>query len=291
MGRIFIGTEALASGAVTRHELARWHLRIYPDVYCPKRLELSLKDRIYAAWLWSRRRAVIGGLSAAAMQGAPWIDDDIPIELIWNNGRAPDGLLVRNDTLAADEVDRFGRLPVTNCARTAFDLGRRLPRDDAVARIDALMWAQRFARDDVVSLATRYPRARGLKALRVAVPLIDAGAASPKETWLRLLLIDNGYHSLTTQIPVFDREGLIGVADMGWPELRIAVEYDGDYHRTNRRRYVMDQRKLRRLGALGWIVVRVIAEDDEADILARVEQARRRREIELTQTPTRTFAA
>ncbi|KUI39438.1 hypothetical protein [Mycobacterium sp. GA-2829] len=291
MGTIFIGTEALANGAVTRYELARWHVRIYPDVYCPKQTEPSLKDRIYAAWLWSRRRAVIGGLSAAAMQGAPWVDDDIPIELIWNNTHAPDGLVVRNDTLAADEIDRFGRIPVTSCARTAFDLGRRLPRDDAVARLDALMWARRFPVDDVWSLAQRYPRARGLKGLRVALPLIDAGAASPKETWLRLLLIDNGYHSLRTQIPVYDHLGLIGVSDMGWPELRIAIEYDGEYHQTSRRRYVMDQRKLRRLAALGWIVVQVIAEDDEADILARVAAARRVRETEATQGLTRTTAA
>ncbi|BBY19589.1 hypothetical protein MLIT_51810 [Mycolicibacterium litorale] len=288
---MFIGTEALASGAVTRHELARWHRRIYPDVYCAKRTELSLKDRIYGAWLWSGRRAVVAGLSAAAMQGAPWIDDDIPIELIWNNSHAPEGLVVRNDTLAADEVERFGRLPVTTCARTAFDLGRRLQRDAAVARLDALMWARRFAVGDVHALAARYPRARGLKALRMAMPLVDGGAASPRETWLRLLLTDNGYDNLITQIPIFDRHGLIGVADMGWPELKIAVEYDGDYHRTDRRRYVMDQRKLRRLEALGWIVIRVIAEDDVADVLARVDRARKLRHTELTQGVSRTFAA
>jgi hypothetical protein len=205
--------------------------------------------------------------------------------------KPPEGLIVRNDTLAADEVDRFGRLPVTNCGRTAFDLGRRLSRDDAVARLDALMWARRFRVDDVWSLAERYPRARGLKGLRVALPLIDAGAASPKETWLRLLLIDNGFPPPPTQIPVFDREGLIGVSDMGWPELKIVVEYDGDYHRTNRRRYVMDQRKLRRLAAMGWIVIRVIAEDEEADILARVGQARSVREAELVQVASRSFAA
>uniref|UniRef100_A0A5Q5CM21 DUF559 domain-containing protein n=1 Tax=Mycobacterium sp. (strain JLS) TaxID=164757 RepID=A0A5Q5CM21_MYCSJ len=101
----------------------------------------------------------------------------------------------------------------------------------------------------------------------------------------------HGYDSLTTQIPVFDHRGLIGVSDMGCSELRIAVEYDGDYHRTNRRRYVMDQRKLRRLAALGWIVVRVIAEDDEADILARVGHARRVREAEVSQGASRTLAA
>lgn len=293
MGRIFIGSEALASGAVTRHELARWHERMFPDVYYPKRSEPSLRDRIYGAWLWSRRRAVIAGVAASAMQGAPWVDDDIAIEMIWNNSHPPEGLIVRNDTIAADEIDRFGRLPVTTCARTAFDLGRRLDRHEAVARLDALMWSRRFDISAVSSLARRYPRARGLKALRTALPLVDGGAASPRETWLRLLLVDAGFPAPQTQIPIYDQRGLIGVADLGWRELEIAVEYDGDYHRTDRRRYVKDQRKLRRLSALGWTVIQVIAEDREADILARVRAAwrARRREMEPTQHPTRTFAA
>lgn len=277
MGRIFIGSEALASGAVTRHQLTRWHRRMYPDVYFDKQMAPSLRDRIYGAWLWSGRRAVIGGLSAAAMQGAPWIADDAPVELIWKNEHPPAGLVVRNDTLAGDEVEHFGRLPVTTCARTAFDLGRRLGRDAAVARLDALAWARFLKVDDVWSLAARYPSARGMKALRIALPLVDGGAASPKETWLRLLLIDNGYPKPQTQISVHDARGLIGVADMGWPELEIAVEYDGGYHQTSRKRYVMDQRKQRRLEALGWILIRVIAEDSEADILARVAEAWRRR--------------
>ncbi len=33
---------------------------------------------------------------------------------------------------------------------------------------------------------------------------MDAGAQSPKETWLRLLLIDAGFPRPQTQIPVFD---------------------------------------------------------------------------------------
>lgn len=78
---------------------------------------------------------------------------------------------------------------------------------------------------------------------------------------------------------MYDERGLIGVADMGWRHLQIAVEYDGEYHQTNRRRYVMDQRKQRRLEAIGWILVRVIAEDGEADIVARVAEAWRRRGV------------
>jgi hypothetical protein len=293
MGKVFIGSEALARGTVSRHELARRHTRMFPDVYHVRGLTPSLNDRIYGAWLWSRRRAVIGGLSAAAMLGAPWIADDIPIELVWDNTHPPAGIVTRNDTLAPDEVERFGRLPVTTCARTAFDLGRRLDRDEAVARLDALAWARRFDPQDVWSLAARYPRARGRSALRIALPLVDGGAGSPRETWLRLLLIDNGYPAPETQIPIYDQDGLIGVSDMGWRRLQIAVEYDGDYHRTDRRRYVKDQRKLRRLRALGWDVVQVIAEDSVADVRERVGQAwrRRGRQTEATQDSSRTSAA
>jgi hypothetical protein len=277
MGRVFIGSEALASGAVTRYELQRWHRRMFPDVYHPTEQVPSLRDRIYGAWLWSKRRAVVAGVAASAMWGADWVDADVPIELVWNNGRPPEGLVVRNDTLADDEVDRVGRLPVTAPARTAFDLARRLPRDEALTRIDSLMWSCRFSIEDVLLLAKRHPRARGLDALRTALPLVDAGAASPKETWLRLLLIDAGYPTPETQLPVYDADGLIGVVDMGWEALRVAVEYDGDHHRSNRRQYVRDQRRMRRLEAAGWIVIRVIAEDSVEDILGRVADAWRRR--------------
>jgi very-short-patch-repair endonuclease len=57
----------------------------------------------------------------------------------------------------------------------------------------------------------------------------------------------------------------------------VAVEYDGDHHRTDRRQYARDQRRLRRLEELGWIVIRVIAEDKPEDVLRRVRAALRRR--------------
>lgn len=53
----------------------------------------------------------------------------------------------------------------------------------------------------------------------------------------------------------------------------VAVEYDGDHHRKDRKQYVKDIARLRMLEALGWIVIRVIAEDDPHDWLARVEAA------------------
>jgi hypothetical protein len=47
--RVFIGSEAVAAGLVTKYGLATEYQRVMPDVYAPKG-ELSLRDRTLAAW-------------------------------------------------------------------------------------------------------------------------------------------------------------------------------------------------------------------------------------------------
>lgn len=163
---------------------------------------------------------------------------------------------------------------VTTRARTAFDLGRHLERDEAVARLDALMRASPFSEEDVLLLAKRYRGARGLKSLRTALPLVDGGAASPRETWLRLLYIDAGLPRPTTQIPIVEGRGrLVRMADMGWEDFMVVSEYDGDQHRTSRSQYTKDIRALRKARRLGWIVNQVIKEDRPAEIIERSRTA------------------
>ncbi|BBX72367.1 hypothetical protein MSHI_02730 [Mycobacterium shinjukuense] len=123
----FIGSEALAAGLVSWHELGKYYLAIMPNVYLDKRLKPSLRQRIYAAWLWSGRNGVIAGASAAALWGAKWVDEQAPVELIWRNARALKGVKTRDELLLDCEVQRLDRLPVTTIERTAFDLGRRPP--------------------------------------------------------------------------------------------------------------------------------------------------------------------
>jgi hypothetical protein len=172
-----------------------------------------------------------------------------------------------------DEITRVAGLPVTTVARTAYDLGRHLPRAQAIARMDALMHATPFSVEDVLLMAKLHPGARGLRRLRAALPLVDGGAASPKETWLRLLLIDADLPVPTTQIPVLDGSFPVAFVDMGWQKYKVAVEYDGDHHRSDRRQYAKDQRRLRKLEGMGWIVIRVIAEDKPDDVVERVRVA------------------
>ena len=164
-------------------------------------------------------------------------------------------------------------MPVTTRARTAFDLGRYLPRGEAIARLDSLMHSQLFSMEDVLLLAKRYRGARGLNGLRAALPIVD-GAASLQETWLRLLYIDAGLPRPTTQIPIIEGRGrLVRMADMGWEEFMVVSEYDGEHHQTSRPQYVKDIKSLRRARALGWIVEQVVKEDRPAEIIERARRA------------------
>ena len=273
MSDVFIGSEAVLLGKLTPYELRSRFRSIYPDVYLAGYAVPSLQQRSEAAWLWSGRRGVLAGLAAAALHGSKWIDVDEPVELVWRNPHPPAGVITRNHRLDDDEITHAARLPVTTPARTAYDLGRLLPRSNAVTRLDALMQATPYSAEDVLVLAKRYPGARGLRQLRAVLPLVDGGSASPKESWLRMLLLDAGLPRPTTQIPVHESWRLIGILDMGWIKYKVVVEYDGDQHRTDRRQYVRDQKRLRDLEAVGWIVVRVIAEDRPGDVIRRVRQA------------------
>jgi len=277
MSDVFIGSEAVLQGSLTPYQLRSRFRWIYPDVYLADYSLPSLRQRSEAAWLWSGRRGVVAGLAAAALHGSSWIDDDEHVELIWRNPHPPAGIITRSQQLDDDEITRVARVPVTTPARTAYDLGRLLPRGGAVARLDALRRASPFSVEDVLLLAKRYRGARGLQQLRAVLPLVDGGAASPKETWLRLLLINAGLPTPTTQIPVHENRRLFGVLDMGWEKYKVAVEYDGDHHRTNRQQYAKDQWRQRKLEALGWVVLRVIADDGPADVVRRVRAALARR--------------
>lgn len=269
----FIGAEALDIGAVHRYALLTRFRSVYPGVYLPRELTPSFRQRAEAAWLWSRRGGVLSGLTAARLYGARWIDDAAPIELIWSNARPPAGIRVFKEQLTDDERGLWASLPVTTVARTAYDIGRRGPLREAVARLDALGNAAAFSAGAVDELALAHRGARGVRQLRTALTLHDAGAQSPQETWLRLLLLDAGFAKPQTQIPVWVGGRVKYYLDMGWEDLKIAVEYDGEHHRTDRSQFTRDIVRLEELADLGWIVIRIAAGTPRHEIVARLHRA------------------
>jgi very-short-patch-repair endonuclease len=275
----FIGREALFEGRVTVHQLRTQYQLLLPDIYLAGDEAPDLRQRTVAAWLWSHRQGVVAGRAAAALHGTKWIDDNELVDLVWSQARPPDGVRTSSPRLPRNEFQNLDGIRVTTPARTAFDIGRQHPSRPltwrTVADLDALTAATGINAEEIAALAERHPGARGIRKVRQALAAMDRGAQSPQETRVRLLLIDAGLPRLTTQIPVFDHvERRWYYVDMGWEDLKVGVEYEGDYHRTDRARYVKDIKKRDALTRLGWRVVWVLNEDHDNDILRRARQAR-----------------
>jgi hypothetical protein len=58
---------------------------------------------------------------------------------------------------------------------------------------------------------------------------------------------------------VFDADGLVARLDFAYPDLKIALEYDGLWH-GDRCAFLDDRRRLNRLNAAGGVVIHVTLE-------------------------------
>ena len=271
----FVGTEAIAAGELTRGAL-RWnHTAIHPNIYLPNGAHRTVSTYATAAWLWSRRKGVIAGRAAAALYGVPWIEDTAPIELIVKHGRPRPGVVIRTERIAPDEVGTVATLPVTTPARTALDLARRLPRDAAVAHLDALAALTHATPAEVFDLADRYPRTPGIRQARDSISRMDGGARSPRETRLRLLVVDAGMPTPQTDIAVADEhwEGAIAI---GWQRWKVCLEIL-DEPTTNPSHAVQATARYELLQRLGWLCISVAPTLTTSSIIQRVRMALRQR--------------
>ena len=283
----FIGSEALAEGRLTRHRLRTRYDAIHPDVYVGKGVRLTAPSRAIAAWLWTGREGAAAGQSAAALLGAKWVDDDAPAQVLHANRRAPrsddhgsvrQGIECWSDRFEHDEVQPIRGVTVTTPARTALDLACRLPVEDAVVAIDALARATGLDMADVVLLADRYRGRRSIRRALFALGLVDPGAESPQETRLRLLYIRAGFPRPETQIRVRDEYGyLTAVLDMGWRDVMVAADYEGEHHRLSRRTFNNDIRRHAVVTELGWDDMRITVEDTDHVVVERARRAFERR--------------
>ncbi len=274
----FLSAEVLAVKAIPERVMRTLYQPVYPGVYVPWGISLSARQRAVAAWLWSRRRAVVAGNSAAAQLGAKWVSRDLDAELVYGNHKTPPKLVVHNDALTSDEVTRVDGIAVTSPARTAFDIGRRTrSRLAGVQRLDALANTTGIGAADVEAVIAAHPGARDLNRLRRVLPLVDSGAESHQESRTRLALIDAGLPWPQTQIEVRDEYGgFVGRVDMGYRELKVGIEYDGPQHWTDPKQRQRDIDRQVALAEQGWVIIRVSAEllrYRKATLIGRVEDA------------------
>ena len=190
------------------------------------------------------------------------------------------GVVAHHVIIDERDLTTIGRLPITSPARTWCDLAASgLQRHEVAAAGDRILWQRDplGTISDLRATLARYEGRRGTKLMRDVLPILSDGSDSRRETWLRVLILDAGLPTPTVQAEVANSRGhVIGHCDLGWPELRIGAEYEGDHHRTDRKQWNYDIRRYRDMEAAGWIIIRISAAD-LVDARARADLVQRLR--------------
>ncbi len=273
---VFVGSHAVSEGYLTRTQLRqRSYRRLVHGVYADPGLPHDHMLVARGVALLLPPGTAIGGMSAAAFLGAAVAAPRDPVAVVrpaaveW---KGPQGVRVHRGELGPRDVVVIDDVPVTDAARTAWDVAAWEPLGTAVATLDAMLRAQVIDVPTLVAQAAGGSGRWGVTKVRRAALLVDPRAASPPESRLRVALAMAGLH-LEPQCPV-SVDGWEAHVDLGDPEVRVAVEYEGEYHFVGSK-IEQDDVRYARLEAAGWIVIRVSARDlhDLDGVVRRVQQA------------------
>ncbi|MFD4991569.1 hypothetical protein ACFWH7_13520 [Cellulosimicrobium cellulans] len=174
-------------------------------------------------------------------------------------------------------------LPVTSAAQTWLHLSHALLPDDVVVLADAMTRRKAPATTvrELRQLMDATYKMRGIVRCREAIDLVRPGTDSSMETRTRLLLVQAGLPCPQVNAPAYGDAGrFLALPDLSYPELRIAIEYDGDVHRTDPATWRRDVERRQRLEDAGWIIVTATADDVlrfPERLVRRVRAARGRR--------------
>jgi very-short-patch-repair endonuclease len=281
----FRGSEAVAAGLVTPAVLRGPRFqRLFPDVYVAAWRELDLTLRSMAAYLLVAGRGVLAGYSAAELLRASCGPPGAPATVLMipgrQRGRCP-GLVVRRGQLHPTETTWRRGCRLTTPVRTAFDLARWAPTlVEKIVAVDALAYRHKFGVEAVRELARRYFGVNGSAELPRVLALANPLAESPMETRIRLALVLAGLPAPAVQHRVqgFGRSHRL---DLAYPEVMLAIEYDGaDHLDPGRARNDLEREAV--LTRLGWTILRFDAATvlrDPARVVAVVRAELRRRGV------------
>ncbi|WP_155375745.1 DUF559 domain-containing protein [Catellatospora vulcania] len=277
VGRIFRRSDVLRHGLLTAHQVrsSAW-TRLRYDVYADSRLPRDHDMACRAALMGLPSDAVVAGPSAAyrhGVQHAATFHDDVHVithpkaAMLRRRGvRFHETVLDPDETI---EVD--GHL-CTTPLRTAWDLAGWFDVVRAVTVIDSLLGSGLVQPDQLSELARERQGRRGSALARRAFELADGRAQSPPEFQLRVRVVLAGLPRPQAQLAVPVR-GRVLHPDLAWPEYRVAVEYDGEWHHDPDQ-FHLDRRRLNLLVAEGWIVLHVTSRRLRADLPAVLTEIR-----------------
>lgn len=223
--------------------------------------------QLSAAWLAVGPDAAFTGASAAYLHGLTALPPT-PVHLVLpyeHRKRGREGIVLHNGSgLDEDREERHG-LPVLSRDRVIVDLLCTTWPPKALAVLDEAIrnTAEHDRSAFRLRLQERLRRRPDPRGTRIAARLVDLAtgrAESPPESWLLWMVVDLGFPIPEANLDVHDLDGrTLYRVDLGYRELRIAIEYNGYAAHSGREQ--ADTDRIRDLERRGWIVVVVDADD------------------------------
>ena len=187
------------------------------------------------------------------------------------------GVVPHHLALVPGDVVTTKQVRVTSVERTWVDLAVVLTLDELVAAGDFLLWRkdQRTTRSRLDAAVDRYSGRRGYRNLRIALSLLTDHADSPPESEIRVAVLRAGLPAPEINVPIIAPDGTrVARTDYSWRRYRAAMEYEGDHHRTDKRQWYEDIRRMNDLQAIKWTGIRAAA-PDYADPRPLIERLKR----------------
>lgn len=256
------GTRAAVDDTSLLSRCRRFALRLPPDVFF---------SHTTAARLWG-------------MPLPPSATRDARLDIsVAAGSRAPHAAGIRGHALAVGttQVERLSDIRLTNPARTWCDLASILDLHDLVAAGDFVIQRRLpiARRQELAAIARSFAGRRGATMIRTCLPLLSDRSESAPESVLRVILQLAGLPTAQVNHVLVDSvTGREMRTDLAFPEFMVVIEYQGDYHRTQRQ-WRADMTRRSRLEAVGWYVMEVNADDlrNPTELVERVLRVLRRR--------------
>ena len=269
----FTAATAAAAGVTRsrlRHLVSHGAVReVLHSVYVATGTPDSIDLRAQAVALVMPEHAVICDRCAAWLHGIDLVDfaelDLVPnldvVSVGGHEGSRRRGVFGGKRTLLPEDVMLIRGLRVTTPLRTACDVARLRGRLGAIAALDAFRREFGITRADIQAMLPRFAGHRGVIQLRELIALSTDRADSQPESWVRLIIHDEGLPMPEPQVWTLLPEWGPVRTENAYAHLRIAVEYDGaEFHTADEDRE-HDRLRRKALGEAGWIVIVITKED------------------------------
>ena len=246
---------------VTRAQIRSDGVPIARGLYVSRSAELDLRTRC-RAWAQVLPQDAAFGLGTAVALLDAGAAASTPLDVVVPPRRVVpqrSGITVHVRSLTGDDVTEVDGLRVTAGAQTFLDLAAVLPPPKLLALGDALMRGGHLDHEALGRRLARADRVRGVVRARQWAPHLSPKAGSHPESTLRYWLLVSDLPAPELQIPVLDRYGREVVhADLGFPEWKVALEYEGRQH-AEREQFGRDVDRYSLMAADGWLTLRFAA--------------------------------